>query len=77
MKKNPVVASILAFLVGPLGYFYFGWRSGLAFVLTGILYVALFLFTVSIVDDMPTWVHWVNHVVSYFARNTLSGSYGT
>jgi hypothetical protein len=37
-KKNPVIAAVLSLLLGPLGYFYIGWRYAVMAILIFLLY---------------------------------------
>lgn len=62
-QKNPIVAAVLALLVGPFGYLYFGWRSGLAFLLTTALYSLLFVLCISMAGDTPKWIYWIDHLI--------------
>lgn len=66
--RRPILAALLALVFGPLGFFYFGWRHGVAFLLTALMAVGVFFLAVSIVPDIPAWVHLaVNAVLAWIA----------
>jgi hypothetical protein len=56
-KKSPVLAAVLSFVLGPLGYLYIGWR----YAVMGLVVFAVFQFVLAI-TDLP-FPHWVGYVV--------------
>jgi hypothetical protein len=66
--KNPVVAAILSFIFGPLGYLYLGWRyTIIAFVVFGI-----FVLVLTIIDfPIPGWMKFVTLAVLAWKAFTI------
>ena len=55
-RKNPVIAAILAFVFGPFGYLYIGWR----FTLTGLLIFFIFAALLAIINwPIPPWMKYI------------------
>ncbi len=72
-KKDPKVASALAFVAGPLGFLYVGWRYAVAatVVFVSVIGVSLFLLPI------PSWLMVVNLPVfaflAYRTSETING----
>lgn len=68
-RKNPLLAGILAAILGPLGFFYFGWRHGVSFLVMCTPYIIIFFavlywFGYSYIK----WVLWINmYMFAWFA----------
>ena len=56
-KKKPILAAVLSFVFGPLGFFYIGWR----YAVCALFIMAVFL-TVLAVVDYP-YPHWMQYLV--------------
>jgi len=55
-KKNPVVAAVLGFILGPLGFLYIGWR----YALLALAATLVFAFIITVVDfPKPPWMQYV------------------
>ena len=61
-KKSPILAAILGFLFGPLGYLYIGWR----YAILALCVFLLFIFVLTITNfPIPAWIKYV--VLAVFA----------
>ncbi len=61
-KKHPAIAAILALVLGPLGYFYIGWRYALTAAIVFVIFVVIFSFLLFV----PPWLKYVNLPVLAF-----------
>lgn len=67
-KKSPVLASILSFIFGPLGYLYLGWRyTIMAFVVFTVFVLVLTLINFPI----PGWMKYVTLAVLAWKAFTI------
>ena len=59
-KKSPILAAILSFVFGPLGYLYIGWR----YAILALLMALIFVFVLTVTDfPLPSWMKYVSLLV--------------
>ena len=72
-KKDPKVAGALAFVAGPLGFLYVGWRYAVAAIAVFVSVIGLSVFLLPI----PSWLMYVNLPVfaflAYRTCETING----
>ncbi|MBD3339727.1 MAG: hypothetical protein GF353_11500 [Candidatus Lokiarchaeota archaeon] len=67
-KKKPIVAAILGFFFGPIGFLYIGWRHA---VCTFAIWT-IFILVLGIVNmPLPTWITWLINFVFAWKGYTI------
>jgi MFS family permease len=67
-KKNPILAAILGFILGPIGFIYIGWR----YMIMGLLIFIIFAITMALVDfPIPSWMKYIILLVTAWKAWTI------